>query len=302
MSASQHRYDDGSQYEPYYPPHDPYSYSYGPQGEHASYEPLEPYESPEPRRSRRPLAFVTAALVGLALFPVVADRIVAARIESRTAAAFQEGMGTPLPPEVHVRGFPVLTQAASGTLRRVDITAHDIPAQGASRLLPVTELSLRLQGLTKSDDDSQARADSAEATAFLSYKDVSDALGLEISKGSRPGEVRAVVLLPFGEKGAVTTTVAVASGNRIAFKGFKVTGGALPAPASAVLNKVFEQPIQLRNIPENLSLRSVTSTADGLVARFSGQSVTFRPDDASQDSAEPSALVARSASTLRLDQ
>ena len=52
----------------------------------------------------------------------------AARIESRTAQAFQEGMDTPARPDVEVHGLPVLTQAASGTLDQVDITARDTPA------------------------------------------------------------------------------------------------------------------------------------------------------------------------------
>ncbi|WP_405867838.1 DUF2993 domain-containing protein [Streptomyces sp. NBC_01515] len=303
MSASQHKHDDGSQYEPYYPSCDPYGYGYGSGDEATPYEPLEPDESPEPRQSlRRPLAVATAALVALAALPVAVDRVVAARIESRTAKAFQEGMDTPLPPQVHVRGFPVLTQAASGTLRHVDITAHDIPAQGTTRPLPVTELSLQLRGLTKSDDDSEARACSAEATAFLSYADVSNALGLEISQGSRPGQVSAVVLIPLGKQVTVTSTVTAASDNRIAFKDFNVTAGALPAPGSAVLDKVFEQPIQLWNIPHGLHLRSVTTTADGLTAHLSGRSVTFRPDDAPQDSAGGSSAVVRSVSTPQLGQ
>ena len=195
---------------------------------HEPYEPYQPYEPYSPRRPRRRrVAVALVAVVTLALLPVAADRAVAARIELRTAKAFQQGMGTPLPPEVHVRGFPVITQAASGPLRHVDITAHDIPARGTTRPLPVSELSLRLDGLTKSEDDSEARARSAEATAFLSYTDVSNTLGLEISQGGRPGRVRAVVLLPFGKEVTVTTTVSVASGNRIAFKNFEVAGSPL---------------------------------------------------------------------------
>ncbi|MCZ4605890.1 LmeA family phospholipid-binding protein [Streptomyces sp. Lzd4kr] len=124
-------------------------------------EPGEPYlpgTRPRSRPRRRTLTLTAAVLVALALLPVAVDRVVAARIESRTAKAFQQGMGTPEAPEVEVRGFPVVTQAASGTLRHVDITAHDIPARGSARPLPVSELSLSLDGLTKADDDSEARA------------------------------------------------------------------------------------------------------------------------------------------------
>ncbi|MGW1714890.1 LmeA family phospholipid-binding protein [Streptomyces sp. NPDC002156] len=209
------------------------------------------------------------------------DRVAAAHVESRTAKAFQQGMDTPERPEVHVRGFPVLAQLASGTLRHVDITAHDIPADGPDRPLPVSRLDLALDGLSKSDDDTEALAHSAEATAYLSYTDVSHTLGLEVSQGTRPGRITARVPLPLGSDVTVTATVSAVSGNRVSFKDFEVAGGA-PATTQALLDKIFEQPIPLRNVPEGLHLRSVTPTASGLSARFSGESVTFRPDGGSQ--------------------
>ncbi|MFJ5259374.1 DUF2993 domain-containing protein [Streptomyces sp. NPDC088387] len=222
--------------------------------------------------------FVVAAAVPLALVLafLLTDRFVAARVESRTARAFQEGMDTPLPPDVHVRGFPVLTQVAAGTLREVDLTARDVPARDTARPLPVTELTVRLQDVTESDDERAARARTAEATAFLSYRDVSDALGLEISRGDRPDRVSARVVLPFGQDATVTTSVSAVSGNRIAFRDFEVTGGALPAAGSALLDRVFEEPVPLENIPDGLHLRSVTAQANGLNARFTGREVTFR--------------------------
>jgi hypothetical protein len=109
----------------------------------------------------------------------------------------------------------------------------------------VTELSLRLTELRKSDDDTEALARSAQATALLSYPDL--------------------------------------SGNRMAFKDFQVTGGPLPGVGGAALGQVFAQPIQLRNIPQGLRLRSVTATESGLVARLTGESVTFRSADGSRN-------------------
>jgi len=231
------------------------------------------------RTSPRPFLIALAALLALVLVPVAVDRLAAARVESRTAKAFQEGMGTPLPPQVRVRGVPVLTQLASGTLRHVDITAHDIPADGSARPLPVTELALGLDGLRKSDDDKEAQAREAEATAYLSYPDVSNALGIEIGQAAQPGRITATVVLPLDTEVNVTTAVSAASGNRISFHDFQVTGGALPGIGRTLLDRVFAQPIQLRNIPQGLHLRTVRTTATGLTARFSGESVTFRPDD-----------------------
>ncbi|WP_030937227.1 DUF2993 domain-containing protein [Streptomyces sp. NRRL S-646] len=245
---------------------------------YASFEPI----PPPPRRRRRPAFVAGAALAALVLIPLAVDRAAAAHAESRTATAFQQGMGTPERPQVHVHGLPVLTQLASGTLRHVEITAHDLPADGSDRPLPVTRLDLDLRGLTKSDDDTEARARSARATAFLSYPDLSNALGLEVSQGAGPGRISAKVQLPFGDEITVTTTVSAASGNRITFGKFTVAGGALPSAGETLLNKIFDRPIRLRNIPDGLHLRSVTTTATGLSTHFSGKSVTFRADDGSQ--------------------
>ncbi|MDV9177769.1 DUF2993 domain-containing protein [Streptomyces sp. W16] len=248
-----------------------------------TYGAYEPDDTRPPRRNRRPVVVAVGALVALLVTPVAVDRFATARVESNTAGAFQEGMRTPSLPEVHVRGFPMLTQLAAGTLRRVDITAHDIPASDTTGPLPVNRLSVHLAGLRKSDDDKEALARSAEATALLSYRDLSDTLGLQISQGSSPDQIRATVQLAPGADVTVAATVSVLSGNRIAFKNFQVTGGLLPEVGRTALTTVFERPIQLRNIPEGLRLRSVTATESGLSARLSGESVTFRSDDTSRD-------------------
>lgn len=240
-------------------------------------------EAPPPRSarraSRRRVAVAVGCLLALILVPVTVDRVACGRAEAATARSFQDAMNTPLPPKVRVHGFPVLTQLAAGTLRDVDLTAHDIPADGGTRPLPVTELSVHMEGLRKTDDDNEATAREAEATAFLSYADVSSALGVEVTQGDGPRRIAARVPLPFGDESTATTTVSALSGDRIDFGGFQVTGGALPAVGEALLDKAFEQPIHLRNIPDGLRLRSVTTTADGLSAHFSGESVTFRPAD-----------------------
>jgi hypothetical protein len=116
-----------------------------------------------------------------------------------------------------------------------------------------------------------------DATAFLSYEDLSDALGLEIEGDSETGRVRAQFALPFSGEATVSTAVAAASAHRIAFTDFSVTQGQLPAAGRALLAKVLAEPIPLRNIPEGLHLRSVTVAPSGLNAHFTGDTVTFRP-------------------------
>lgn len=243
-------------------------------------EPGDDFASVRPprRRTRRRAVIFATCLLTVGATAVIVDRVAASRMESRTAEAFQKGMGTPERPSVDVRGFPVLPQLASGTLRHVDIAAEDIPARGNSRPLPVTRLTVGLDELQTSSDADQAQAQAVDATAFLSYEDLSDALGLEIEGDSEPGRVRAQIVLPFSGDITVSTAVTAVSANRIAFTDFSVTQGQLPAAGQALLTKIFAEPIQLRNIPEGLHLRSVTVAPSGLNAHFTGDTVTFRPD------------------------
>ncbi|MDW6059416.1 DUF2993 domain-containing protein [Streptomyces sp. FXJ1.4098] len=234
------------------------------------------YMSP-PTPARRRKIIAVASLTALLIGGVVVDRIAATRAESRTAKAFQEGMGTAEPPSVHVSGFPVLTQLARGSLRHVDITAHDVPARGTSRPLPVTKLTVGLDGLKTSGSADDAHARSVEATAFLSYEDVSDALSLEVSPGDEPGRIDAAVSLPLAGDMTVSAAVSAASGNRIAFTDVRVTRGELIPPAKALLDRALREPVPLQNIPEGLRLRSVTATESGISAHFTGKAVTFRP-------------------------
>ncbi|MFF3941418.1 LmeA family phospholipid-binding protein [Streptomyces phaeofaciens] len=237
---------------------------------------------PSPGRRRR--IVVAVSLVALLAAGVAVDRVATARAESRTAEAFQDGMGTAERPSVHVSGFPVLTQLAEGSLRHVDLTAHDIPADGASRPLPVTRLTVGLDGLETSGSADEAHARSVDATAFLSYEDVSDALGPDVSRGDEPGRIDATVGLPLVGDVTVSAAVSAASGNRIAFKDVRVVRGTLIPPLKALLDKALEEPVPVRNVPEGLRLRSVTTTRDGIDARFTGRSVTFRPSSSSAES------------------
>ncbi|MFE8957440.1 DUF2993 domain-containing protein [Streptomyces massasporeus] len=237
--------------------------------------------APSPRRRRKIAIAVVGALAASVLTAFAVDRVAAGRAESRTAEAFQDGMNTPTRPDVHVRGFPVLAQLASGTLQHVDITAQDIPADGSNRPLPVARLTVGLDDLQTSGDAEEAHARAVNATAFLSYEDVSNALGLEISQDGEPGRVRAVIVLPLAGEVAVSAGIEAASGNSIRFTDFRVVQGQLPGPGRALLDRIFAEPIPLENIPEGLHLRSVTPTADGIDAHFTGRTVTFCPGSSS---------------------
>ncbi|MFG3518543.1 LmeA family phospholipid-binding protein [Streptomyces bobili] len=151
----------------------------------------------------------------------------------------------------------------------------------SSAPLPVTKLTVGLDDLKTSGDANEAHARAVDATAYLSYENLTEALGAEISQEGGPGRVSVEIDFPLAGEVAVSTTVSAAFSNRIAFTEFRGAQGQLPAPVRTLLETIFAEPIPLRNIPEGLRLRSVTPTADGLDAHFTGQAVTFRPDPSS---------------------
>ncbi|MGW2572115.1 LmeA family phospholipid-binding protein [Streptomyces sp. NPDC001537] len=232
--------------------------------------------SPPPRTRR--MIITAASLVALLIGGVAVDRIAAVLAESRTAKAFQDGMGTADRPSVHVRDFPVLNQLAAGSLDHVDLTAHDIPAGGSTGPLPMTKLTVGMDGLRTSGSADEAHADGVTATAFLSYADVSSALGVQVSQGDESGRVDATASLPLVGDVTVSAAVSAAGGNRIAFTDVREEQGELLPPLKTLLDKALDEPIPLQNVPEGLRLRSVTTTEDGIDARLTGRSVTFRPE------------------------
>jgi len=159
--------------------------------------------------------------------------------------------------------------------------SHDIPAGGTTRPLPVTKLTVGMDGLKTSARADEAHADGVTATAFLSYADVSSALGVQVSQGDESGRGNATASPPHVGDVTVSAAVSAAGGNRIAFTDVRAEQGELLPPLKSLLDKALDEPIPLQNVPEGLRLRSVTTSEDGIDARFTGRSVTFRPDSSS---------------------
>ena len=232
--------------------------------------------APRHPRRRRIMMLTAAVAIGGTLVSPLIDSAVANHAEHKIATAFQDATDTPQEPEVTVHGFPVLTQVARGRLDRVDIAAQDIPAD-SQRPLPISQLDVAMNGVTASTDAQTTRARTASATAYVSYKDLSQALGVEVGPSAAPGRDQGSLPLPLGETATVTATVKAGHGNAIAFEDVKITGVSLPAGIRQSLTGAFEHPVPLRNLPAGLHLTSLTTGQQGLEARFDGQNVSFEP-------------------------
>ncbi|WP_079132940.1 DUF2993 domain-containing protein, partial [Streptomyces abyssalis] len=78
-------------------------------------------------RARRTVKAAVAVVVLLA-FLVVGDRWAALYAENKAAGKVKSAMKLHAEPEVHIRGFPFLTQLAGERLDHVDIAVPDVPA------------------------------------------------------------------------------------------------------------------------------------------------------------------------------
>ncbi|MFD9793136.1 DUF2993 domain-containing protein [Streptomyces sp. NPDC059070] len=233
------------------------------------------------RRALRGRRKYPVILALLAAVTVGGDRAAAAWTEHRTADAFQRAQGLASAPHVRVHGFPVLTQLAGGTLDRVDIEAADIPAGRDGGRLPVTTLNVELDRLRRSADATEAHADSARATAFLSYRDLSGALGFDVAYSADSTKaaprVAATTTLPLLGRATASARVTVAGDRAIALRDVRVAGD-LPKGLRSLVTGALERELRLDGIPTGLALTSVTTDEKGLTATFAGRDVTFRTD------------------------
>lgn len=214
------------------------------------------------------------ALVVLALAGVggdrLAHRLATDEAEQRLAAEGFTGA------EVDVGGFPFLTQLVSRRFDSVDVAAASVERDG-----------LRAGDLTATATDVSAPSGGQVSAARLtgegtvSYDEVVDRLGvpgLRLEPGA-DGQVRLrreVTVL--GRSLDVTAVGEVrAQGRRIRVvpTGIEVAGGAVGADIRGLLVDELTVTYPLRDLPDGVSVDSITAARDGFVVRVTGEDVTF---------------------------
>ncbi|MFJ2827865.1 DUF2993 domain-containing protein [Streptomyces sp. NPDC087263] len=232
-----------------------------------------------PRQFWRRRRVIVPVLAAIPLLTVGADFAALKFTEWQTAQAFDDATGATS--QVEIQGRPVIPQLARGTLDRVDISAKDIPADSANPIA-VAELNVHMTHLKRNSDADTAQAGSTTATALVTYRDISDALGIEVKAGATPGRVAATVDAPLVGQFEVSARVAKGGPTSIAFEDLTIDSDQLPDSARKLINAIFARPIPLQNIPHGLALDSLSTNSSGLTARLSGHDVTFKMDGSSE--------------------
>jgi hypothetical protein len=222
---------------------------------------------------RRVLVTVAVLVV---LF-VVADRV-ADYVAERTAAdRIKESQNLTSSPSVDIAGFPFLTQLAAGDFDEIIVSAQDLPVGDAARQLELAHLKVVLHGVSSSRNFSTLHADSAVATARITYEQLSRTLGVHITYAGN-GRVRAtasVTVLGRTLSGSITSRPRLRD-SALSFGNTRIDGaGNLVAQLTDVLNRVFDVEIPLTNIPFRVQVRSLQADADGITVALTGRDLYY---------------------------
>ncbi|MCK7624597.1 DUF2993 domain-containing protein [Streptomyces sp. RS10V-4] len=210
---------------------------------------------------------------------VAADRFAVNFAENKAADKLRNMQGVTSTPEVSIKGFPFLTQVAGRNLDEVDADLDHVAARSEGRTLTLKHLSAQFRDVAlTSDYTSIESAASATATAEISYADMTNAAGggVKISYGGeKDGRARVKISpnVPLLSSFDVTGSISV-HGNTV-----QVRADSLPAMCRALPgceSKVRAQTDhgwKLDQLPGNLKLEKVTTTAQGISVTASGTDV-----------------------------
>ncbi|AJE84445.1 MULTISPECIES: DUF2993 domain-containing protein [Streptomyces] len=252
----------------------------------------------------RALRITLIVLVVLGGLFVAVDRIAVNYAEGKAADKVRESEGLDKNPDVSIKGFPFLTQAAGGTLDEVEVRMDDYRArtetpagsqdgqdstrEGADSVL-IERLDAKLHDVEFSGDYSSATAKRADGTATISYAELLKAAQVEPMELA-PGVTAKVTGLSDGGNGrikvevkatvlgrALPDPVYVMSSARVDDDIVKVHADALPKiPVKVAEDKVreitdFQQ--RISGLPAGIHLDRVEAAEDGVEVSVTGAGV-----------------------------
>jgi hypothetical protein len=215
----------------------------------------------------------------LAVLLVTADRISVAVAENQISDRLTSAYGLPDKPGVSIAGFPFLTQVAAGDYRQIDVTASQVPADGAT----LHNLNVRLSGVHATvgqvlgNGSSMVTAERAAGSAMVGFGTVDRRLpgGFRLHRDGKNLSVSGR-LAYHGAHIPVSATVALGvsdSGIRVTPVRVDVPG--IPGLPVSAYSSQLRIVVPLSTLPLHLRLTSVHVTPDGLRIAASARHVQF---------------------------
>jgi hypothetical protein len=215
----------------------------------------------------------------LAVLLVTADRISVAVAENQISDRLTSAYGLPDKPGVSIAGFPFLTQVAAGDYRQIDVSASQVPADGAT----LHNLNVRLSGVHATvgqvlgNGSSMVTAERAAGSAMVGFGTVDRRLpgGFRLHRDGKNLSVSGR-LAYHGAHIPVSATVALGvsdSGIRVTPVRVDVPG--IPGLPVSAYSSQLRIVVPLSTLPLHLRLTSVHVTPDGLRIAASARHVQF---------------------------
>ncbi|MGD3110113.1 DUF2993 domain-containing protein [Streptomyces sp. YGL11-2] len=211
---------------------------------------------------------------------VAADRLAVNFAEGKAADKLRSMQGISSTPDVSIKGFPFLTQVASRNLQEVDADLDHLAAKSEGRTLTLKHLSAQFHDVTLTSDYSSIEsAGSATATAEISFADLTNAAGggVKIGYGGEKNgraQVKISPNLPILSSLDVTGSIDIVHGDSVQVRadGIPAMCRAIPGCETSVRAQT-DHAWKLDQLPGNLKLDKVTTTAQGITVTASGSNV-----------------------------
>jgi hypothetical protein len=205
---------------------------------------------------------VVFGVIVLLILLVIGDRVALAVAENDMADQFVSN-GLPVKPSVTIEGFPFLTQLVARDLRKVDISASNIPAGPVT----ITSATGTLNGLHFNSSFNSATVDHMTVRIFVSFAALAGAGGL--------GNVANLTITPAGPNllkitgslgGVLSDTeeakITQSGPQQISVQAVN-NGGALSGVLSQFGSYTFNLP---KGVPASLRITGLSLNAQGLTA------------------------------------
>jgi LmeA-like phospholipid-binding len=224
----------------------------------------------------RKLLIVVIVLVGLL---IAADRVAAVVADHEIADRVQSAYNLPSKPSVSVRGFPFLTQVASGHYDGIDLSIGQVASQGVQ----VNNLDAHLAGVHAPASDlfshgsSGITAASVSGSGTVPFSSVRSRLPQGVRLGQDGGQIKLSGTVHYLGVSVPVTAIAVlgVSGSGITVTPTRVSAGSgISAPASTIAGQ-FRFVIPVPGLPLHLHVTSVAVTPGGVRVSASAANVDF---------------------------
>jgi hypothetical protein len=193
--------------------------------------------------------------------------------EYETARTIQNSQHLASRPDVELTGIPFLTQLIAGEFDHVSVDAQGVMVTPRGHPLRVAEMDVDLHHVSVSRSFKSFRADSADATALITYADLGATVGAQLQyKGN--GQIQ-------GMKSLLGLTATISAqptlvGQSLHFGDVQVSApGGLSGAASALARRLLAHDLPLTGIPFGLQIKTMTVQQDGVHLMLHGEDVSY---------------------------